>query len=693
MNKILILTLRQVTKLWFNNLDGVSRRNDIENLITLFKGYEKTRGTLWTIKRIKLIRLCVTRYLCNQPILVSDQIIGLDKEGFPKAIAFLKPYIDSKEPYKISFVLTLLNVGRAIDFKVKPDYSSITNPSTVVYKNPIPQEFLELFVKDFNLYITIKKFSVKSFYFTNKAGPMGKALTSALCHFPNITGEWLSTYAALAPGITDYLKLFIPLKNKIIINKKPTMRKLSIVNDPEAKARVIAIYDYFSQIILEGISKQLFEFLKKNFSQDRTFTQDPKIDISSINGNSFHSYDLSSATDRFPLELQKSLFTEMSGSKILTYHWAKILTSLPFESDDGLKRYSVGQPMGARTSWTMFTISHHLIVQYAAYLVGIYPFKEYILLGDDIVIYNDKVALEYKKLILGLGVEISETKSHVSKDTYEFAKRWFHKGVEVTGVPIQGFISTIKSPIEMMGLIINLYNQGRYPDSSIKSYDLVFGMLKHNTKSSRERKYVYSLITNFHFFYRLINHFNYEELREWIAHSTRNNGDYVIPNDPTVLLNEFNRIASSVVNASLFDLTRQVSKYNSKLIESVNEILPLNDPSDDDRKLSLNSPVFIALYNSVSNVYDRVKLITGSNTFIQLLECVSLIDINNTLIAKKRPSVQMLFQLSIFGIKVRKEFKDNIEMVVPKPRIMMTQRMFFDLQKSLLKNLPDSLKP
>jgi hypothetical protein len=62
-------------------------------------------------------------------------------------------------------------------------------------------------------------------------------------------------------------------------------------------------------------------------------------------------------------------------------------------------------------------------VQFSAYLEGVYPFSHYILLGDDIVIYNDKVAKRYMKIMKSLGVELSPNKSHVSFDTYEFAKR------------------------------------------------------------------------------------------------------------------------------------------------------------------------------------------------------------------------------------------------------------------------------
>jgi len=64
-----------------------------------------------------------------------------------------------------------------------------------------------------------------------------------------------------------------------------------------------------------------------------------------------------------------------------------------------------------------------LVVHYAAHCAGIMDFNNYIILGDDIVIYNNKVAKNYVKIMTKLGVDISLHKTHVSNDTYEFAKR------------------------------------------------------------------------------------------------------------------------------------------------------------------------------------------------------------------------------------------------------------------------------
>jgi hypothetical protein len=79
------------------------------------------------------------------------------------------------------------------------------------------------------------------------------------------------------------------------------IRKLARVDDKEGKTRVIAILDYFSQSCLKPLHEYLFKVLKK-IPQDRTFSQG---DFENIINNSkwFYSVDLTSATDRFPIEL------------------------------------------------------------------------------------------------------------------------------------------------------------------------------------------------------------------------------------------------------------------------------------------------------------------------------------------------------------------------------------------------------
>jgi len=60
--------------------------------------------------------------------------------------------------------------------------------------------------------------------------------------------------------------------------------------------------------------------------------------------------DLSNATDRFPVQLQRRLLSEIIGYE-QSLAWKQLMTDRLFEfgTDDSVE-YSVGQPMGAYSS-------------------------------------------------------------------------------------------------------------------------------------------------------------------------------------------------------------------------------------------------------------------------------------------------------------------------------------------------------
>lgn len=66
-----------------------------------------------------------------------------------------------------------------------------------------------------------------------------------------------------------------------------------------------------------------------------------------------------------------------------------------------------------------------MIVRKAAHAVGKPDFRDYLILGDDVVIAGEKVAIEYKKIMTSLGVEISARKSLVPSTRHgcEFASK------------------------------------------------------------------------------------------------------------------------------------------------------------------------------------------------------------------------------------------------------------------------------
>jgi hypothetical protein len=111
-------------------------------------------------------------------------------------------------------------------------------------------------------------------------------------------------------------------------------------------------------------------------------------------------------------------------------------------------------------------LTHHIIVQVAAIRAKasgstLKPyFSSYALLGDDLVLAHDGVAREYRKLLHTLDMPFSLEKSHVSKTTFEFAKRWFHRGEEVTGFSLSGLMSVWKSYPLLLNFLQNQSSHG-----------------------------------------------------------------------------------------------------------------------------------------------------------------------------------------------------------------------------------------
>lgn len=78
----------------------------------------------------------------------------------------------------------------------------------------------------------------------------------------------------------------------------------------------------------------------------------------------------------------------------------------------------------------MLALCHHFLVQFAYWRTGGSGwFTLYLVLGDDIVIFEPKVAASYRSVMDDLGVGISYAKSLESKTSFEFAKRFAHLGV------------------------------------------------------------------------------------------------------------------------------------------------------------------------------------------------------------------------------------------------------------------------
>jgi hypothetical protein len=235
--------------------------------------------------------------------------------------------------------------------------------------------------------------------------------------------------------------------------------KLSVKPEAAGKLRIFAIGDWWTQTLLSPLHKAMEKVLS-HFPQDATFDQEGKTkEFASRGYQKFWSFDLTSATDLIPQQVYIPVMAVLLGSDRLAKLWLRLLTDREFfykeprckstgvNGEITFHRYTRGQPMGIKSSWPALAITHHLIVLYAAWLVGLDPlkFKDYLVLGDDVVIANEKVAESYLKVTSDLEIPIGLAKSFAgAKGFFQFANQNWLNGVNISPVSLKADLAVQK---------------------------------------------------------------------------------------------------------------------------------------------------------------------------------------------------------------------------------------------------------
>nr|WAY16589.1 putative RNA-dependent RNA polymerase [Rhizoctonia solani mitovirus 112] len=240
--------------------------------------------------------------------------------------------------------------------------------------------------------------------------------------------------------------------------------KLHAKEEPAGKVRLFAMVDAPTQWVLYPLHEFIMEQLR-GIPQDGTFNQTKPLGAL-VGSKELYSYDLTAATDRLPITLQVRILSVLFGGRFAEA-WSTLLVNrsygfrqMGYDKWHGTYKYAVGQPMGAYSSWAMLALTHHFLVQVSAWRSGITPvgswFKDYAVLGDDLVLANGPVAREYLALLAELGMPVNLQKSLVSKDgsTMEFAKRTLWHGKDISPVPIKEMDASQGLVTAMVGFAI-----------------------------------------------------------------------------------------------------------------------------------------------------------------------------------------------------------------------------------------------
>lgn len=381
---------------------------------------------------------------------VSDRMINFIPRFLNLVGCYDNPYTFNFDPFTIRSAGSMVEVEHELRY-YPSKFKGKRSTSLPYYMKPGLRSGLIRYSEYW--WVTWRGNSTSGFLRSIKTLYMNPSLWGSISYFFNSSSlkrTWISKNSWF------YLEEFAKIVCHFSFIFKGSLGSLVYLDEP-GKVRVIAMVDVLTQWVLSPLHDYLFDILRKLNKNDGTFDQDMAVvRLKQLlkTCKCSYSYDLSAATDRLPIFLQISLLNNISPS--LGDNWGNLLVNRDYLTPDGDPlRYTVGQPMGALSSWAMLAFTHHFIVQYAANLVygNNNWFSKYVILGDDVVITDKLVAAKYLSIMKDLDVTINLSKSLVSPRGYaEFAKRFVNSSDDLSGASLLEFSSLKDGMSNLMSL-------------------------------------------------------------------------------------------------------------------------------------------------------------------------------------------------------------------------------------------------
>jgi len=453
----------------------------------------KRHGTEFVVKYLKACNLAVSKFLAGQPLVSLRELEPdlplprLSKSGLPAIIGTRdRRSLAANSHRVIRLWLTLFSLYRVIIIPAKAKLNTITDSFTgdtaeVKYMIDWFQHNAATVLSGF---IPTRINLQDSFSISERSSPsnskswMGlltdlsllKSQPKLLDSFVYLMKKTCKTelflivldLLKLVPGVHSPHFLNMPMKDlfkdhfsssdfkdKSLIGLGQLKQKV----EPAGKMRTFAMVDSWTQTVLLPLHNYITGMLN-NIPNDGTKSHNNAFDRARERAQEFgcaYGYDLSAATDRLPISLQEAILTSLF-DKVFSSHWANLLVGRSyflFNKDGSINKfnYSVGQPMGARSSFAMLGLTHHMLVQFASLRISgstesIWETR-YEIVGDDIIIFNKELAEAYLDIMSSIGVPINMSKSvvAVNKPVVEFVKRVSVNGIDVSPFSWKQFIT------------------------------------------------------------------------------------------------------------------------------------------------------------------------------------------------------------------------------------------------------------
>lgn len=454
---------------------------DIRNLITqLIRNHGFTDGAKrYHIIRNYTISLIEKRNPENPAWLATSEVHRVPSALGVKFIQVIVDCLKCKEeallPKYYQAINTILNIVRIVEGLTTPDFIPVEEKAKPIDQNllnsfsayvekeirpyRLPEDGINLFKERFSL---------------QKNGPNGKPkIESSLDEAVALmSGPLRKPFLRICEELKveylfEYLQSLVDNQSTTNLNtpqpdskgeNKTLLRKLVKVPDSGFKTRLVAIVDFWTQLVLLPVRKAVQDVIQRKYGKT-DFRLDQNRGVAAMkefqayclagqdpNGIALDAkhlkfYDISSWTDRFHRDLQKIVMRRLFTPR-LAEAWAQLVVHCDWYSPD-LKRnvrYGQGQGMGTNGSFDIATLTDHLFINYLMDEVQstgrIFPQNAcYGKVGDDLWIYDpeDLIPKYYEKI--NLPINFSKSKEYGELGSLgEFCSRTFLNTVDVSRI-------------------------------------------------------------------------------------------------------------------------------------------------------------------------------------------------------------------------------------------------------------------
>lgn len=255
--------------------------------------------------------------------------------------------------------------------------------------------------------------------------------------------EYASHFESLchATGNLDLYKYVQAKAEELTRHDKVRLRYIVSIPDKGNKSRVVAISDYWTQVLLEPIMADVKSWTLSTYS-DVVSTSDHTVGFNKLKKfirPGIKSYDIKSWTDALPHDLQH-IWMEHRYGKTIADAWFKLVVDCEWniKGSKSTIKYGRGQGMGTAGSFDIATATDITIIDmiYRQHY-NIVPSEEtYNKVGDDLWCYDpDKHLLKTFTEEMGMEISIPKTKEATGNNLCaEFVSRNINRGLDVSRI-------------------------------------------------------------------------------------------------------------------------------------------------------------------------------------------------------------------------------------------------------------------